>query len=714
MGGRGVCSLTWPKNGPLPCAFFLVLLALLGASFEARSEGLPETASPDGNCSVPADTQRWTKQEIFVWERVCAGDIADFDEGTADGEKLDPNGPEGLPESRILSSKFLETILLEDKYRAVLPRRGVRIEGARFTERVDLVNAELKHELWLNRCLLEQGADFSGAKSTHLLSFDRSKVNHEFTANWSRIDESLNMRDAGFADIAMESAHIGGMLRLDRSTVTGKLDLDELHVDSSLVMSDARVADIAMESAHIGGMLRLDRSTVTGKLDLDKLHVDSSLVMSDAHFGEVALESAHIGGTLELNGSTVSGKLHLDQLHVDSSLFMRNARFGDISLVGAHIAGVLSLSRSKVSGELNMATLKVDSDLHMSNAQFAGIVFRSAQISGVLALEGSTVSKLLNMDKLHVDSSLFMRNNAQFADVNLTSAHIGGQLSMVHAKVTGKLQCYNLTVDQDTFLSDAHFTVEIDCRFSKFKNLDLTKSTFGDDVNLGSAQISGELELGSAGQHSAQWSPGKTLILRNARAETIPMLTDAWPAGFDVRGFSYRALREDPAGSHHPATECRSDLFQCWFGKQKSFSPQPYEQLALVFQNQGRDDDARAIRYAGQERERSESRGFRYAWLTTLNWAIGYGHYIEWALVWTIVLVGLGALVLGISGEGPKHGLPVGISYSFDMLLPVIKLRDAHYQIDLAGWPRYYFYVHKVAGFVLASFLVAGISGLTK
>jgi hypothetical protein len=58
--------------------------------------------------------------------------------------------------------------------------------------------------------------------------------------------------------------------------------------------------------------------------------------------------------------------------------------------------------------------------------------------------------------------------------------------------------------------------------------------------------------------------------------------------------------------------------------------------------------------------------------------------------------------------------LPVGISYSFDMLLPVIKLRDAHYQIDLAGWPRYYFYVHKVAGFVLASFLVAGISGLTK
>jgi hypothetical protein len=130
MGGRGVCSLTWPKNGSVRRAFFLISLVLLGAAFEARGEGRPAAPSADGNCSVAADTQRWTKQEIFVWERVCAGAIADFNEGTAYGGKLDPNGPEGLPESRILRSKFLETILLDDKYRSVLTRRGVRIIGA--------------------------------------------------------------------------------------------------------------------------------------------------------------------------------------------------------------------------------------------------------------------------------------------------------------------------------------------------------------------------------------------------------------------------------------------------------------------------------------------------------------------------------------------------------------------------------------------------------
>jgi hypothetical protein len=714
MGGRGVRSLKSLQIGAARRAFLLIVLALLGASFEARAEGRPAAPSVDGNCSVAADTQRWTKQEIFVWERVCAGAIADFNDGTAYGGKLDPNGPEGLPESRILRRKFLETILLEDKYRSVLTRHGVRIIGARFKERVDLVNADLGHELWLNNSLLEQGADFSGAKSSNLLSFDGSKVTGAFTANWSRIDQALNMRKARFADIVMGSTHIGGMLELDGSTVSGKLSLGKLHVDSSLSMGNGHFSEVVLGSAHIGGTLGLNGSTVSGKLNLGTLHVDSSLFMGNGQFSEVVLGSAHIGGTLELNGSTVSGRLNMDKLHVDSSLFMRNGQFSEIVLASAHIGGTLQLNGSTVSGRLNMDKLRVDSSLLMHSAEFREVVLGSAHINGTLELTGSKVRGRLYMDKLRVDSALDMSNNAHFAEVNLTSAHIGGQLTMKNAAVTGNLRCYNLTVDQDTFLSDAHFPGGIDCTFSKFKNLDLTKSTFGDDVNLGSAQISGELLLGPAGQHSARWSPGKTLILRNARAETIPMLADAWPADFDVRGFSYRVLPEDPAGSHHPTTECRPDLFQCWFGKQKSFSPQPYEQLALVFQNQGGDDDARTIRYLGRERERSESTGLKYAWLTTLDWAIGYGHRIERALGWTIGLMFLGAIVLRISGEGPKHGLPVGLSYSFDMLLPIIKLRDAHYEIDLKGWPRYYFYVHKVAGFVLASFLVAGISGLTK
>jgi hypothetical protein len=267
MGGRGVCSLTWPKNGSVRRAFFLISLALLGASFEARGEGRPAAPSADGNCPVAADTQRWTKQEIFVWERICAGAVANFNEGAAYGGNLDADRPEGLPESRILRPKFLETILLEDKYRSALPRRGVRIVGARFTQRVDLVNAELKHELWLDGCLLEQGVDFSGAKSSNLLSFDGSKVTGEFTMNGSRIDDSVFMRNARFAGIAMGGTHIGRTLEFDGSTVTGTLNMEMLHVNSFLFMRHGRFREVMLRNGRVGGTLEFDRSTLTGTLN---------------------------------------------------------------------------------------------------------------------------------------------------------------------------------------------------------------------------------------------------------------------------------------------------------------------------------------------------------------------------------------------------------------------------------------------------------------
>lgn len=102
-------------------------------------------------------------------------------------------------------------------------------------------------------------------------------------------------------------------------------------------------------------------------------------------------------------------------------------------------------------------------------------------------------------------------------------------------------------------------------------------------------------------------------------------------------------------------------------------------------------------------------------WLTLLKLFIGYGYRIYYALYWTGGLIGLGMAVLSLSGQGPQQGLQYwGCSYSVDMLLPIIELDKQHDTITLTGWVRVYFYVHKVFGYVLASFLLVGLSGLTK
>jgi len=155
--------------------------------------------------------------------------------------------------------------------------------------------------------------------------------------------------------------------------------------------------------------------------------------------------------------------------------------------------------------------------------------------------------------------------------------------------------------------------------------------------------------------------------------------------------------------------------FRALFDRQ-GHSRQPYEQLAKILQARGEIETATSVHYAERERDRNraydDNRIDIYGWLTLLKGLIGYGYYPYRSAWWVFAFVLIGVAVLRISGEGRRNHLPYGVTYSFDMLLPLVKLRDQ--RVELEGWPRYYFYVHKIIGWALASFLVAGLSGLTK
>jgi hypothetical protein len=60
------------------------------------------------------------------------------------------------------------------------------------------------------------------------------------------------------------------------------------------------------------------------------------------------------------------------------------------------------------------------------------------------------------------------------------------------------------------------------------------------------------------------------------------------------------------------------------------------------------------------------------------------------------------------------YGVISRFGYSFDALLPIIRLRELHYQIELGGWRHYYFYFQKIVGWILGIFVLAVFSGLTK
>ena len=465
-----------------PILFLAIIITSLGFNAEKPVQSTPATA----RCPVPPDKD-WTSQEKFVWERVCVGEEADFNKEAAYGGNFDPRKLGTLPEDRILRQAFLETILLDERHRSAIARPGVRIFGARFPESIDLQNATLQNELWLEGCLLERGANLSWLKSTQPIGI-----------HGSRVDEALIMYS----------------------------------------------------------------------------------------------------------------------LQVDSNVFLDDSGFAAVSLVGATIGHTLDMSRSKVSDKLDLDSLRVGVHLLMRNAEFDEIVLENAQI--------------------------------------------GGQL-------------------------------------------DFTGSTFHEDVTLNGAHIEGAIKFASA-----QWSDDRILSLRNARADVIPSLSDPWPNKLDLNGLTYRNLDRLTSRS---SGIVRND-FNRWFDKLLQYSRQPYEQLATVLQTQGDIGSATDVRYSARERERRDATGWVWLWLTLLDLVVGYGYYPQYTFGWAAVFVIIGAVVLRIFGEGPKNG--IGVAYSFDMLLPLVRLREKHYTIDLAGPARYYFYFHRIMGWVLASFFVAGLSGLTQ
>lgn len=381
---------------------FLLLVAVTAA----RGEEVAQPVPLDAQCSVPPD-EHWTDAEKFVWSRVCVGAVADFNEGTAYGGDLDPRKPEGLPESRVIRSGFLETILLEDKYRQALTRRGVRIAGARFKEELELENAHLGYELRLERSLLEQGAFLPDVITTEGIDLNGSKIAGTLYMQRLRAAKTVAMKDGtDIATIDLRGAHIGGDLLLSSSTVHGALELDDIEVDRNLLMENARLPGVQLRAAHVGGDLDLSGSTMTGPASMTGLEVGKNLLFggwnadgthlvggdfscappsshakadpggnvsfdaSDDNASPDAsaqptcidLSSARVAGSLALQGSTVRGQVFADTLRVEGTAYL-----GD----GAEFRGGVTIHGSKI-GALNALAAKFDDYLDLTGTAIAG------------------------------------------------------------------------------------------------------------------------------------------------------------------------------------------------------------------------------------------------------------------------------------------------------------------------------------------------------
>jgi len=214
----------------------------------------------------------------------------------------------------------------------------------------------------------------------------------------------------------------------------------------------------------------------------------------------------------------------------------------------------------------------------------------------------------------------------------------------------------------------------------------------------------------------------------------VRVLADApasWPERGELvlDGFTYDALTEprDIKDGLNWLERQYPEERKEWRG---TFRPQPYDQLAAVLRRMGHEKDAAGV-LVGKQRHRRKygTMGFwARAWNRLMGAMIGHGYKVgrvAWLALglWLLGVLffwqgyGAGLIVRPGSDEPPPSvaGFCPWI-YSLDVLLPVVNLHQEEvWRPDPTNrLLRWYFWAQILAGWFLATLLVAGLTGIVR
>lgn len=442
----------------------------------------------------------------------------------------------------------------------------------------------------------------------------------------------------------------------------------------------------------------------------------------------VDIEGAVFEDTFSLRRASVGGGLELGALEVRRSLDLRFlARTGEVDLRDARIGGKLRLD----------------------GAEIEALDLGSARIDDQVILSGLVVAQAVNLDKIRSGSDVLIRRwphgpvpvfgrardpataaSTGFEDavLSMNNASLAGRLEIARAELRGPVSLDAVRIDEDIWLRDCsvvHGPMRLS--FARIgQNLDLG-TTVLHDVDATGVTIGGELRLGTPGseRHTPPvWAPRTRFSLRNATAASWvdrhddaprnPDCPDAagggpWPDEIDVIGFDYQGLGGLGGGMIDRRDEA---WFVDWIGRQQPFSLEPHQRLAGILVSAGREAAARDVLYAGKERERAQATGLTWLLLTGQKVFVGYGIFTQYVLVWIALLTWFGWMVVRGTPQARAIDPPLDWVWSFDQLVHVVNLRPEARDIQLEGIARWYFYFHKLMGWVLGGFLLAAFAGL--
>jgi hypothetical protein len=624
-----------------------------------------------------------TPLEDEMKAKAAAGELLDRGEGPFDLTDMQRWGQE-----RVIRAAVLRYLLAVDDWS--VDAKGVRLRGVRIYDRLDLEGVTLRSALRLADCYLDA-------------------------------EEPVRLDQATAYRLALTQCHLAGLVGemlsaravdLRGSTLTGPLQVPGADITWLLNCRGAKLTG----KDNDGDALIGDRMKVGGDLLLDREFTAA---------GAIRLAGADIAGQLSCSGAKLTGKNN-----DGDTLFAEATNVGDLLLDREFTAaGAIRLAGADIAGQLNCS---------------------GAKLNG----KGSD-GYALSADRMKVGGDVFLDDEFTAAGaIRLIGADITGQLVCRGAKLTGKDN------DGDSLIGDSMKVGEsvlLDQGFGAAGAIRLPSVRVGGSVRLGPAALagSGQVALDATGAQitgSLVWAPDSQVAGQvTLEGATVGHLVDDWgqgrPGGFwppggqlRLDGFTYGMF----GGDQRATVGQRLDWIRSQYpssnpSKSVDFATQPYEQLAKVYAQAGKESDARKVAIA----RRVDLR--RYGSLTwyrkAVNWfldkTIKFG-YQTWRaglglavlfvafLVMTLVaqqhhaIVPVSDLAVGVHPVpvatrcAPSYPCFYPLGYTVDVVIPVIKVHQADFW-GLNGWGWVAgSWAATVLGWAAVTLLVVGYTGLVR
>ena len=591
-----------------------------------------------------------------------------------------------------------------------------------FEDRFVLLSARVR-KLHLEKCVLDS-VEATGAVIEGFLLITQSKVLQGISLIDARIGQSVGISGTEVVGCDRPALHAdgletgGGLVLGTFPSEDGCADNDDIfHAIGEVRLLGARIGrDLDCSGGRFentGGVaLAADRADIRGEVRL----------ASGFHaIGEVRLWRTRIGNDVSCLGGKFdnrhSCKPDLDGRDIrDQNIGRHLGEPGDYALRadGAEIKGSVNLTEGfSAEGVVYLVGAQIGSDLNCSGGKFENpggdaLAVDSAKVAGSARLDaGFHANGLVGLLGARIDGQLSCSggrfNSPEGRALGADGAEVKGNVNLSEGfHATGEVR----------FLS-ARFGGQLNCTRGKFENSNGTALTL-QEATMKSLWLR-DLVFGTSGQ----------IVLTGAQVDLLaddPELSARRDVDLHLDGFVYDRIAPD--APQDVKTRLR------WLRRQPlGYRPQPFDQLAAVFRQNGQEQEAREVLIAKRRKRREGLRGWpSKCWDHLQDRMLLYGWQPWRALVIGLVLL---MIVFGLVTAAQAAGLVLGPSdvvssyhpfiHALDVFLPVIDLGlESRWEIDTArgGWfawlVRVSLWALPVVGWITVTLALAAVTGIVK